>query len=263
MLLFDIKTIQASVFRNLIEALKDIFVEINLIVNKNGVSAITIDNSRTVLASLLLNHDKFETFVCNVDRDIVIGIDMIHFFKIIRTMQNNEILNMTMNDKDNNIMHIRIENPESNMITTYKLKLMDIKQSVVKIPKNIEFDVFVSMQSTLFLKIIKEMNNFSKVVEIKSLNNELIFSCAGIIADRETILKESDGGLNIVRKTEDNNKIVQCLFLLKMLFAFTKCTHLSNSVELQLKNDFALICKYYVGSLGELQLILSNYKNEE
>ena len=44
---------------------------------------------------------------------------------------------------------------------------------------------------------------------------------------------------------------------LKYLVLFSKCTNLCNSVELFLKNDFPLITKYNIASLGEIKLCLA------
>jgi len=38
---------------------------------------------------------------------------------------------------------------------------------------------------------------------------------------------------------------------------FTKCTNLNNVVEVYLKNNFPIILKYSVASLGEIKLCLA------
>ena len=53
------------------------------------------------------------------------------------------------------------------------------------------------------------------------------------------------------------DKIVQGLFALKYLVLFTKCTNLCNSIEMYLKNDYPLITKYNVASLGNIKLCLA------
>jgi hypothetical protein len=41
------------------------------------------------------------------------------------------------------------------------------------------------------------------------------------------------------------------------LLIFTKCTNLSNNVELYLKNNYPIILRYTIASLGEIKLCLS------
>jgi len=43
---------------------------------------------------------------------------------------------------------------------------------------------------------------------------------------------------------------------------FTKCTNLYNMVEIYLKNNFPLILRYQVASLGEIKLCLAQQDND-
>ena len=52
-------------------------------------------------------------------------------------------------------------------------------------------------------------------------------------------------------------EIVQGLFSLKHLLLFTKCTNLSNSIEIFIKNDYPMIIRYGVANLGEIKRCLS------
>jgi len=58
-----------------------------------------------------------------------------------------------------------------------------------------------------------------------------------------------------------DTSIVQGIFALKHLFLFTNCTNLCNNIEMYLRNDYPLIVKYDVGSLGEIKLCLAPIQN--
>ena len=66
---------------------------------------------------------------------------------------------------------------------------------------------------------------------------------------------ESDVGIGYLKQNDD--EIVQGVFLLRHLVLFTKCTNLCNTIEMYLKNDYPLIIKYTVASLGEIKLCLA------
>ena len=83
-----------------------------------------------------------------------------------------------------------------------------------------------------------------------------IFRCLGDFASQETIIGEMGGGLSFI-KNQNRDEIVQGVFALKHLVLFSKCTNLCNSIELYLKNDYPLIIKYTVASLGEIKLCLA------
>jgi len=61
----------------------------------------------------------------------------------------------------------------------------------------------------------------------------------------------------------DAPEIVQGVFSLKYLTLFTKFTNLSSTVDLLMNNDFPLLVRYPVSSLGELKLLLSEKENDD
>ena len=113
------------------------------------------------------------------------------------------------------------------------------------------------MPSGDFQKIIRDLNNISDRLEIKSVNNQLVFKCDGPFANAEIIRSESDG-MGFIQK---NNNIIQGEFSLKNLNYFIKCTNLCNQIEMYLANDLPLIVKYNVASLGAIKLGLAPIPN--
>ena len=91
---------------------------------------------------------------------------------------------------------------------------------------------------------------------IKSFGKQLLFSCKGDYAEQETIFGETNAGISYIQKNNPED-IIQGIFALKHLVLFTKCTNLCNSIELYLKNDYPLIIKYNVASLGSIKLCLA------
>ena len=55
----------------------------------------------------------------------------------------------------------------------------------------------------------------------------------------------------------NEQSIVQGVFSLKFLCLFTRCSNLSRQVEIYLKNDYPIIVRYAVASLGNVKLALS------
>ena len=159
-------------------------------------------------------------------------------------------------EEDNqSVLGIHIENSEKNSITKYKLNLMDLHQDNIQIPPP-TFSSVITMPSSDFQKICRDMHNLSEELEIKSLGNQLVFSCNGDFASQETLIGETHSGMCYLQN-DSPDEIVQGIFNLKYLVLFGKCTNLCNSIELYLKNDYPLIIKYAVASLGEIKLCLA------
>ena len=99
------------------------------------------------------------------------------------------------------------------------------------------------------------MSSISQDIDIKVVNKHLIFSCEGDFASQTTEYGETNVGMSFVQNV-DENEIVQGAYSLKYLLQFTKCTNLSNSIELLMKNDYPLIIRYQVAGLGQIKLCL-------
>jgi|TARA_B110000240_G_scaffold175228_1_gene202284 proliferating cell nuclear antigen len=256
-MIFEIKTIQSSIIKTLIEALKEILNDTVLDINEEGIKIVTMDNSHIILVHLKLHADKFEYYKCL--KPISIGINMLNLYKIIKTINNNDVLTLFIYEDDLNHLGIKIENADKNTRTTYKINLLDLQTDHFDIPE-VKFNSVITLPSSDFQKITRDMNNIADQVEIKNINNEFILTCSGDFCSQETILSDND---SIHINNEHANEIIQGNYNLKYLVLFTKCTNLSNNVELYLKNDYPLIIKYTVASLGEIKLCLSPQTNPE
>ena len=248
-----IKTVQSSAFRVLVEALKDILQDVNIHLDQTGIKVITMDVSQTVLVHLKLEAKHFEYYFC--EKDTVIGINLGNLFKLIKSMSNNDTLTLSISKQDQNRLGIKIENCEKNSLTNFKINLLDLPDETIQVDP-VAFDSVITMPSSDFQKICRDMAAISDILEIKSVDNVLLLSCKGDFCTQETRLGQTNNGMTFVKNTNPDY-IVQGYFALKHLVLFTKCTNLCNSIELYLKNNYPLIIKYSVASLGHIKLCLA------
>jgi len=260
--LFEIRTVQAGAFRVLIEALKEILTEANLEFDQNGIKVMSVDETHTVLVYLRLHNDRFENYYCPAK--YILGVNMIYFFKLIKTMGNNDNLTLYLPASNPNKLGIRMENSEKSTVTNYFLKLFDTNVDEISIP-NLNFSNVIHMQSLDLQKICRDMNALGEKLDmdITSSGPDLIFRCEGDFAEQETVMSENNSTLKIQRNGGTATEVVQGVFQLKHLVLFTKCTSLCPSIEMYLKNDYPLILKYTVANLGEIKLVLAPIKNKE
>lgn len=248
----EVKTVQSAAFKVLVEALKELLTDTCLEFDETGIKIISMDTSHIVLVHLKLDATKFEYYHC--EKKITIGVNMLNLHKLIKTINSNDTLTLFMDAHDLNHLGIKIENGEKNTKTTYKLNLLDLDHPQIQIDPAV-FNSVITLPSSDFQKICRDMHNLAGFVDIKNYNNQLIFSCKGDFCSQETILSDNDNGTHHI--SGKSNEIVQGIFNLKYLVLFTKCTSLCNTVELYLKNDYPLIIKYFVASLGEIKLCLA------
>ena len=266
----EMKTVQIAPVRTLMTALKDILLETNIVFNQEytdssgkvipaGIRVINMDKSHTILAHLFLDALKFEHFYCKYPK-IVIGVNMLHLFKLINTIDNDDTLTIYIEEKDYSdgiveYLGLKFENGDIKQSKIQKLKLIEPDEEELDMP-SVKFSSIINLPSTDFQKIIRDLSNISERLEIKSVGNELVFSCTGPFASCKISRSESDGITEFVKKCDDTS-VIQGEFSLKNLSYFIKCTNLCNNIEMYLENDLPLVVKYNVASLGEVKLCVA------
>ena len=256
--IFNIKTVQTGAIRILIESLKEILTDANFIISDKGVKLTAMDSTHSVLVHMKLLQEKFEYFFCS--KTMNVGLNMTNLYKLIKTMSNNDTLTLFMEKNNENELGIKIMNEEKNSQTTYKLNLLDIDEPAIDIPPA-EFDTELTFPSNDFQKIIRDMVNIAENIEIKSIGNKLILSCNGDFASQETVLGETNNGIKFASCKEPEYPI-QGMYSLKYLTLFTKCTNLCNIINIYIKNDYPLIIKYNIASIGDIKLCLAPNTND-
>jgi proliferating cell nuclear antigen len=254
--IINIKTIQAPIFKQVIDALKDILTDVNLEIDETGIKIVAMDNTNIVLIHLKLDADKFEEYYC--EKKTFIGICMLKLHMLIKTIGSNDLLKLYVHKSDPSILGIKIINNEKNVETNYKLSTLDIDVLNIEIPP-VNFHTVITMPSSHLQKIIRDMHNLSDYIEIRNIQDQLILSCKGDFCTQETILgTEKANNITILKnKDESSHEIIQGVFSLKYLTIFTKCTNLCANVEIYLKNSYPIILRYSIASLGEIKLCLS------
>ena len=255
----EIKTVQIAPFRTLMTALKDILLETNITFRKDGIRIINMDKSHTILAHLFLDASKFEEYYCKYDK-IIIGVNMLHLFKLISSIDNDDTLTIYIENDDYNDgfiseLGLKFENGDIKQSKIQKLRLIEPEHEELNLP-DVDYSSIINMPSSDFQKIIRDLANISEKLEIKSVNDELIFKCSGQYAKAEIRRSETSGIMEFLQK-DNSNLITQGEFSLKNLVYFIKCTNLCNQIEIFLRNNKPLIVKYNVASLGEIKLCLA------
>ena len=279
--ILEVVTIQSGAFKTLIESLKEILSDVNIEFrkkevkkkndhtsngasddsskNKGGMRIMAMNTKKTVLIHMKLNAENFNHFVCEKPK-IVVGVNLMHFFRLIRTIDTSSILTLFMDSDETNKLGIKIEYAEKKQVTTYKLNLLDLDNDPLEVPPT-SFDSMITLPSTDFHKLCRDMHHISDLIEIQNIGKNVILKGDGDIASQETTLGETMNGLT-VNRSPNNTSIVQGKYELKHLVMFTKCTSLCPTIDIYMRNDYPLIIHYTVASLGDIYLCLTPVSDE-
>jgi proliferating cell nuclear antigen len=254
-----IKTVQIQPIRNMITAIKDILTDATITFTNDGLKIINFDKTHTILVNVNLNAQKFEKYNCQPDK-IIVCANTLHLFKVISTMSNDDILSMYIDKADYHdgiVSHLGLQYDNGDIKQCYsqKLRLIEPDTEELVVP-DVEYSTIINLHTADFQKIIRDLNGISDRIEIKSVGNDLIFSCEGNFASSRIYRSEADGYMKFNQKP-DASVVIQGEFSLKSLSHFIKCTPLCSHLEMYLGNDLPLIVKYDVASLGEIKLCLA------
>lgn len=262
--LFSISTVQTNAFKSLIEALNCILIDCNFEIipdteeNKGCIKILAVNNHISMLVHLRLYSDNFDIFNCTKKQ--IIGINMQNFYKIIKPITNNDILTIyrESSDLNKNRLSISITNKEKKQNFNYSIQIIDIDDDVLDVSK-VTFEAIIVMNSVDFQKICKDMNGLdAKYVNISLKDKAFKISCEGEIGSGCAEFSESEhGNIYINRQEGCEGYDITGKYELKNLLLFTKCTNLCNSIEIYMKNDYPLLIKYTIASLGYMHICLS------
>lgn len=250
------RTVQSNAIKTLIEGLKDIIIDVNFNVTKEGIQVTAIDGKLVTMVHLNLIGKSFEFFHCS--SDITLGINIKDLFIFLKPVGNNDVITMSVLNRDTTKLNVTVENKEKNMKVVSNIRLLDLNEEGYKIP-SIDFDSVIKMPSNDFQKYCKDLSNISDTVIIKNQNNEFTMSVDGDAGSTEIVLGET---VSVEFNKISNDDFIG-KFDIKYLLLFIKNSNLCTNVELFLKKKFPLILVYSVASLGSLKFVLASKSEEE
>jgi len=149
---------QADLLKKIVDAIKDLVQDCNFDCNDSGVALQAMDNSHVALVSMMLKAESFSPYRC--DRNVALGLNLTSLTKVLRAAQNEDILTIKAEDAPD-VLNLVFESSESDRLSEYDLKLMDIDQEHLGIPDT-EYAATISMPSSEFSRICRDLMALSE-----------------------------------------------------------------------------------------------------
>lgn len=245
-----LKTVQATAIKSLLEVLKDIINDVNIYFDSSGMKIIAFDVARVTLAYVKLSAENFEEYSC--PSEVVVGINVINTFKLLKSITNTDILSITNTDEN---LVITVSNDGKKCTSTFNIKLLDLNEDILEIPEEgggcaSDHHMEIVLPSVEFQKIVRDMSNIGSELFIRRTSNTVEFKCEGDFADKQTMIEQPD---------DIGTASISGTFSLKYLSMFTKATILCPIVQIvQESDDAPVMFKYTIANLGELRFYLSS-----
>lgn len=250
---------EASLLKKIVESIKDCVQLCNFNCTPEGITVQAIDNSRVLLVSLFIGADSFSEYRC--DRDIILGIDLKPFSKIMKCGNNEDYLTLIAEDSPDSVTLI-FEDKKKDRTSEYSLKLSDIDSESLEIDE-MSFDATFSLSSTDFQKIARDLNTLSESLEILVTKESIKFAAKGDSGSGNVILKPHTD----LENTNESviitlEKPVDLTFGLRFIADIIKATTLSDTVSVKLSDKSPALFEYQLAS-GFLRFYLAPKFDDE
>ena len=247
--IMELRTGKTHIIRILLECIKYIIHETNIVFYPDSKSK---DSSQTVAIHIELKSEEFEHYFC--EEKTVMGINIMDLFKVIKSVDKDDIIFMYIEKDNPNSFFIQTENSKSGEITQTSISTIENEDEGLEIPE-LEFEQFLEIPSQRFQKICKDFNSFKvKEIKVELLDKQLAFSSKDEEIDRTVILQADIQDTDSCSK---DNYMYKAVFTLAYFNHFTKATPLCDKVSLFLKNDGPFMIQYKIINIGEISFILS------
>lgn len=216
-----------------------------------GIKIVAVNPTKTLIIIIKLESTKFGIY--RVSKPVYdVGINLSQLYKLIRSLDKDDILTMSIESDDKQTLLLDVENETRNSHTRMRLKTLDIDKKAYKIPDT-KFDMVVTMESSEFHRICKDLAQLSEYVEIVCKKNSITFNSVGDCAEKSiTIDASENNGVKIKPIDSDKPVIVQGYFELKYFTMFQKCSNLCPNILIYVRNNYPIFIKYLIASLGQI-----------
>jgi len=259
--MLEAKLKQGQILKRVLESIKDLVNEANFDCNSGGISLQAMDSSHVSLVSMLLRSDTFDPYRC--DRNVSLGINLASMSKILKCSGNDDEITLRAADTPDTVTFI-FETKNSDRVSEYQLKLMDIDSEHLGIPDQ-EYDATIKMPASEFQRICRDMAVMGDSVTINCTKEGVKFSANGELGSGSVHLKPVANADKEEESVMIQTKNAVCLtFALRYLNLFTKATPLSPIVSLSLSKDVPLLVEYKISDdAGYARFYLAPKINED
>lgn len=223
--------------QRVLESIKDFVQEASWECSSTGMCLATMDSSHVSLVMVMLTREMFSYYKC--DKDIVLSINLLNFYKILKFAQNDDIVTISAG-KD--VMVLRYKNKSGTEVSEYELKLMDLENDYITFPQK-GYTTVAQIPSQQFHNICRDFSQISDSITISCSDKEIVFEASGILSNGSVkLIKSEDGrkeGIQIKTKS-----VTTMTFAARFLSQFGKAASLSDWVQLRMMGETVLMVRY-------------------
>jgi len=207
--LFQAEIRPARVFRNIVEALKEVVAELHLECTDTDIIVQAMDSSHVSLVSLRLAAEGFLAYRC--EKSMTLGVNVANLVKILKCAGNDDTIQLSAED-GGDVLKIKLSDPNESRVSDFAMKLMEIEGLQLGIPQQ-EYKASVEMPSSEFTRVIRDITSLGDTAHISVAKSGVNFAVNGDIGSVNLHMKATSNDAPLVptatKKEEQEEKKVK------------------------------------------------------
>jgi len=256
---------RAHVMKNLLETLRYILDEANLVFTKDNIKITTCNEKETIFIFVKLrtcdaDHYSYEA---NMEQ-FCVGVDVSKLHKVMKTINANDLLSLRVVKDNPRALSIETYSScDRSFKTVVTLPPFDVTAPRIQLPR-LTYKTKLAINASRLQKAVRDLENFGVVfVQIQCIGNQLMIKSfqGGIVKQCTTFegMKIADNATddeNFGVSESSTSELYSGVFHLKSLTYCTRSTALNDTINIYLLNNTPLLLEYPVGSFGYLRCLL-------
>lgn len=215
------KLTKCNTFKKLIQNIKNIIIEIDLILDVDGLKIININNDNDIYIDFFISRNYFDEY--RIKSKVIISIQIYELYKCLKTCRERDII--CLNKIKDSYFELIISNKTK--ISKFEIKCQHIENYNEKLFHCLLNNKFKTNIES-FLSVLQSLVTFTDIVSISIENNKLKFIGADDNIEQESII--------LLEKNVVNNVLVgSTRFNLLKLINLIKFGIILNNSEISLE----------------------------
>ncbi|MDY6788447.1 MAG: proliferating cell nuclear antigen (pcna) [Candidatus Nanohaloarchaea archaeon] len=241
--MFKAKLDDTNDFKKCLQVISNLISEGKFQASGKGLRLKAADPAMAAMVDFQMEKQAFEEYQAE-DEEIAINLEKL--YSIVRRVKSSDILSLELNDSQ---LVIKMENGSQRK---FSLPLLNIDEEVPE-TEGLDFNTRADLRSSLFSEGIKDASIISDSITVTAEDKELKIVAEGNNSGSEFKIDSNSEG---VMEMETNGK-AESMYSLDYLKKIMKAEKLSDTVKLQLGNEFPMRVDFEVPDKLQLGFILA------
>jgi len=241
---FSAKTTRSDEWKAVISAVSTLVEEATFEATIEGISFRGMDPSHVALIDISWPNSAFEKYDC--DGDIKFGVRIDEFSKLIKRAEKSD--SIEINISEDNMLHVSIGKNKK-----YKMRLIESSASETPLPK-ISYDSKIGLSSSIFDKILGDIEVVSDYLSIKATPNTVEFSGKGDTGEAFEKFEKDMQELEEISVSQESVGTYSLEYLNPIVKAIGST---SGSISLEFSSSKPLRIEFKVANIGRIHFYLA------